>query len=73
MNLGLTVKELYAACLEQMEKGNGDKHIIISDDDEANGFHTLFYQFVDEKEELKEFLRYEHDGTHTVDNCVCLG
>lgn len=71
--LGLTVNELLELCLKQIEKGNGNKHIIISNDDEGNGYHTLFYSFTDDKEELKYILEYEHDGTHTVDNCVCLG
>lgn len=72
-NLGLTVSQLYDFCEQQIRKENGAKHIIISDDDEGNGYHTLFYQFTDNKEELQMILDYEHDGTHTVDNCVCLG
>lgn len=73
MNLGITVKELLLACQVQVNKGNGDKHIIISDDDEGNGYHTLFYEFLDDKNELTYCLEAEHDGTHTVDNCVVLG
>lgn len=73
MNLGLTVKELKKYCDMQIKKGNGDKHILISDDDEGNGFHTLFYQFTDDPNEIEMILEYEHDGTHTKDNCVVLG
>lgn len=73
MNLGLTVNQLYEACKAQIAKGNGDKHIIISDDDEGNGYHTLFYLFTDDKVDLDLIVKMEHDGTHTVDNCVCLG
>ena len=73
MKLGLTVNELLLACQVQVSKGNGDKHIIISDDDEGNGYHTLFYEFLDDKNEIKECLPYEHDQTHTVDNCIILG
>ena len=72
-NLGLTVNALFEYCKEQIEKGNGSKHIIISDDDEGNGYHTLFYGFDDDAEYLKYALELEHDGTHTADNCVCLG
>lgn len=68
-NLGLTVNQLYSFCKKQIDKGNGNKHIIISDDDEGNGYHTLFYQFTDNTEELQYILELEHDGTH----CVCLG
>lgn len=73
MNLGLTVGQLALACQIQINKGNGDKYVLISDDDEGNGYHTLFYEFLTDKEEIKECLKSEHDGTHTVDNCVILG
>lgn len=73
INLGLTVNQLLDLCKEQVEKGNGSKHIIISNDDEGNGYHTLFYAFTDNAEDLSNILEYEHDGTHTVENCVCLG
>ena len=73
-NLGITVKELEMFCKKQIKKGNGDKHILISCDDEGNGFHTLFYEFSDEDTEGFEILlKMEHDGTHTKDNCVILG
>ena len=73
-NLGITVKQLKELCEQQIKKGNGDKHILISDDDEGNGFHTLFYDFVDNKSEgFAYMLTMEHDGTHNVNNCVILG
>ena len=70
-HLGITVNELKKLVDEQIAKGNGEKHIIISDDDEGNGFHTLFYGFADEH--LEDYLAVEHDGTHTEENCVALG
>lgn len=73
MNLGITVNELNLAIQEQIRKGNGDKHILISTDDEGNGYHTLFYAFLDDKNEIRNCLDYEHDRTHTPDNCVILG
>lgn len=72
-NLGLTVNQLLELCKKQVKKGNGNKHIIISNDDEGNGYHTLFYAFTDDAENLQYILEEEHDRTHTVDNCVCLG
>ncbi len=74
MDKGRTVKELFEACKIQIAKGNGDKHILVADDDEGNGFHTLFYQFTDaDTEDFEYLLKLEHDGTHTKDNCVILG
>ena len=71
MNLGVTVKELLFMCAEQMDKGNGNKHIIISRDDEGNGFHTLLYGFTTNREELESIL--EDDKEHTINNCIALG
>ena len=74
MDKGRTVKELFEACKTQIAKGNGDKYILVADDDEGNGFHTLFYQFTDaDTEDFEYLLKLEHDGTHTKDNCVILG
>lgn len=73
-NLGITVKQLTALCQEQMKKGNGDKHVLISCDDEGNGYHTLFFGFTTaETEGFEYLLELEHDGTHTADNAVVLG
>lgn len=45
MNKPYTVKELKELCETQIKYGNGDKIIMISDDDEGNGFHYLWYSF----------------------------
>ena len=73
INLGITVNELFEFWKKKKKKGNGEKHVLISSDDEGNNFHTLFYGFTDEPEEVQYLLEYEQDGTHTVDNCVVLG
>lgn len=46
----LTIKDLYNLCKEQITKGNADKKIMISDDDEGNGYHYLFYGMVSGEE-----------------------
>ena len=48
----LTVEKLYKECKKQIEKGNGKKVIMISDDDEGNGYHYLWYTFYENTEEL---------------------
>lgn len=45
---GLTVKELLEACKKQVAKGNGDKIILLSNDDEGNGYHYCFYDFTED-------------------------
>ena len=41
----LTIKQLKEECEKQIKKGNGDKVIMISQDDEGNGYHYLWYAF----------------------------
>lgn len=40
-----TVEELMVLCEQEIQKGNGKREVLISDDDEGNGFHYLFYGF----------------------------
>ena len=45
MNKPLTVKELAKLCQDEIKKGHGDYSIMLSDDDEGNGYHYLWYSF----------------------------
>ena len=68
----MTVNQLKDFCDIQIEKGNGDKKILISADDEGNGYHGLFYEFIDKKEDIKLLSRYFHDNVD-VNEIVILG
>ena len=50
---GITVKVLKKLVDEQVKLGNGDKEVLLSCDDEGNGYHTLFYGFTTEEDSLK--------------------
>lgn len=52
-NKGMTVECLCAMCIEEILKGNAQKHIQISGDDEGNTFHTLFYGFAPRTEDFR--------------------
>ena len=69
---GITVIQLAKMCEDMIKKGNGDKHILISDDDEGNGYHTLFFGLNDNKETLEYAVQIEHDS-HSADEIVVLG
>lgn len=56
----ITVKKLKKLCELQIAKGNGDKKILISDDDEGNGFHSLFFSFEEDVAAYKDVL-YNYD------------
>ena len=46
----LTVNDLKKECEKQIEMGNGNRVIMISEDDEGNGYHYLWYSFVTPEE-----------------------
>ena len=41
----LTVNDLAELVNEEIKKGNGTKKIMLSDDDEGNGYHGLYFAF----------------------------
>lgn len=50
----MNIKALYDLCKKEIVRGNGNKTIMISDDDEGNGYHYLWYAFTNAKEMLEE-------------------
>jgi hypothetical protein len=59
MSKPITIKELKKYIDTQIIKGNGDKVIMLSDDDEGNGYHYLWYAFTDAKDLIFEFTKEE--------------
>lgn len=58
MKKPITINELLKLCKEQVKEGRGDNVIMISDDDEGNGYHYLWYQFmtIEEYEKPEEMF-----------------
>lgn len=54
----LTIQTLAALCAEEIKRGNGNKKILISCDDEGNGFHGLFYSFITDEETIRDYQNY---------------
>ena len=66
----MTVKALMEFCKKEIEKGNGDKMIVVADDNEGNGYHGLFYQFT----EADDFVDEIYDSQSTdPDKIIVLG
>lgn len=53
----MQVKDLYECCKEQIDKGNGDKYIVVADDNEGNGYHGMFFGFSEDVEDCIDLLR----------------
>ena len=48
----LTVDELYKELAAARKKGLGKKKIMLSDDDEGNGYHLMFFAVTDKTKEF---------------------
>lgn len=71
----LKVKELFKLCAKEIEKGNEDKVIMISNDDEGNGYHYLWYSFTP-SEEMKiddMFLMSVNENVASIEDTIVLG
>lgn len=60
----ITVEELSAFCKNEIKKGNGKKQILISQDDEGNGYHGLFFAFTP----IKNIFEGEYQPSCYLDN-----
>lgn len=55
---GITVRELAKACQDMIKRGYGDRTVLIPSDDEGNEYHTLWYSFITNEEEIKMCSEY---------------
>ena len=71
MSKQIQVKDLYEACKQQIDKGNGDKYIVVADDNEGNGYHGMFFEFSENAEDYMDLL-YDSQITDC-DKLIILG
>lgn len=67
----VTVRDLYRYCENAISDGHGDKNIVISDDNEGNGFHGLFYDFTPVDEDFADLI-YDSQ-TRSANDTIILG
>lgn len=78
-NKNITVKELRDRLDKHVRAGHGDRQIVISDDNEGNGFHGLFYEITiinktASKEDQEYYKNLIHDScTDNLDDIAFLG
>lgn len=68
----MNVKRLYDLLGDEIKKGNGDKNILLSDDDEGNGYHAMFYGITDANKVISEDDVYNYD-VHNINDWIILG
>ena len=71
----MKLKDLYQACKSQMEAGNGEKHLVVSVDNEGNGYHGMFYTLtVITRENKGEFMDLIGDNSEPdPENIIIVG
>lgn len=52
----LTVLDLFKALEAEVRNGNGNKLIVVADDNEGNGFHGLFFGITSEESDIREAI-----------------
>ena len=74
----LDIDTLLALCIKEHKNGNGKRKIMISNDDEGNGYHGLFFGFTPTKEfgfggKFAPTLPYGVNNKEAEDNYIILG
>lgn len=52
----LTIKDIYEECKQLIKDGNGDKVVMISNDDEGNGYHYCWYSFTTATDLVDDYM-----------------
>lgn len=71
INYPITLDQLIRAALIAKEKYGGNKYVLISDDEEGNGYHECYFEFSDAKELLEGCAYAPYDLKP--EDCVILG
>ena len=75
MDKPLTVKDLLKLCQDEIKKGHGEYSIMLSDDDEGNGYHYLWFAFIEAKdlEESYELINSLDEDIAPMNKTIILG
>lgn len=68
MNKPMTVADLVKECLKQMDAGNGNKLVMVSNETKWGNYHPIFTLFEDNNDKIKEKI-----ATQNPNSMVLLG
>lgn len=71
----IKLKDLYKDCKKLMEAGHGEKSLILSDDNEGNGYHGMFFTLtVINKDNKNDFSGLIYDNNEpNLENMIVVG
>lgn len=68
MNKPITVQELVKECLKQMDAGNGNKYVMVSNDTRFGNYHPIINLFEDNNDVISSKIK-----TQSPNSMVLLG
>lgn len=71
VNFPMTIDELIAAAMEAKKKFGGNKYVLISDDEEGNGYHECYFDFSPATDLADSYCSVP--GDLDLEKCVILG
>lgn len=71
VNFPMTIDELIAEALKAKKKFGGSKYVLVSDDEEGNGYHECYFTFGDAKDLAGCYCNVP--GDLDLKDCVTLG
>jgi hypothetical protein len=73
MSKQLTITQLKKLCDNEIKKGDGNRMIVISDDNEGNGYHGLFFGFTTIATDEKDFFPISDSVSEDINKIIILG
>lgn len=73
MNKQMTVRQLKKLVDAEIKNGNGNRMIVISDDNEGNGFHGMFYGFTTIEPHEKDLFNIYDSCSEEPNEIIILG
>ena len=73
MNKQMTINDLKKLCDKYVKSGHGERMIVLSNDNEGNGFHGLFYGFTFILKGEESLYPINDSVSEDIDKIVILG
>lgn len=72
VNYPITLDQLIEYAIKAKEKLGGNKYVLISDDEEGNGFHECYYAFTPASAAIVPYMD-SYPSDLALEDCVVLG
>lgn len=70
-NYPITVDQLWKMCVKARKEGKGSKYVLLSNDEEGNGFHECYFALTEAENAIGDYCERPYDLD--LKDCVALG